>query len=171
MKKENREQEYYRFEFSDRQVDDPSQEFVNVPGDITVKELYESGIVGYHMAKTKLRYENTKEIMQSDKYIKPIYTENKEAFYDSDSTLLSNGDIVTLSRDYFGERNVIIEKSNGKILRNRQRKKKERNPLTDVANSMLDIQSLDKPIGQVVTLNIRLKKDNIFKRIWNKIKW
>ena len=153
----------------DRDVDSPSLEFVNVPGNITVQELYESGIAIPYITKTKLRYENAKEMMQSDKYIKPIEIKNKEEFHNSDSTLLSNGDTITLSRDWFGEYKTTIKKSNGKILRSRQRKKKD--PLTDIVNSLIEVQPLEGSTGQVFTISPKVKKDNIFKRIWNKIKW
>lgn len=206
MKKENKEQEYYRFEFKDyttcfSEIEQSWVDFYDVPGDMTIKELHD--IVGDScLHKIKLGFNNAKEIMESKEYIKPKRIPTKKDEYGDVgdwTVVLPNGDKIT--KEYDDDYYKIIDdtrdefipffaitKHNGEILKPVIKKTKKRNTSSkidehkniknildyppEIINEVLGVQSLEAPIGQIYTLKFpKIKKDNIFKRIWNKIKW
>ncbi len=204
MMKENKEQEYYRFEFEGYasfcgEIEYDWVDFCDVPGDMTIKELYD--IVGDScLHKIKLGFSNTKEIMESSQYIKPkrIATKKDERDVRDWTVVLPNGDKITKEYDNNNckvigdDRRELIPffvttKRNGEILKPIMKKIKKQNTLSEIpehksivnlldysseiVDQCLGVQSLDAPIGQIFNLSPKIKKDNIFKRIWNKIKW
>ena len=139
--------------------------------------------------------------MESKEYIKPKRIPTKKDKRDDVgdwTVVLPNGDKITkeYDDDYYkiidDTRDepipfFIITKHNGEILKPVIKKKKKRNTPSkvneyekmnnllnyppEIINEVLGVQSLEAPIGQIFTISSKIKKDNIFKRIWNKIKW